>query len=75
MACLGGSRPPPFYYEIWSKEPLEKESRVWKPAERSSWSGHGCHRRPRRNPRRSIFRKQVATVEPYPRSPSSCRDR
>eukprot|EP00959_Pyramimonas_sp_CCMP1952_P287798 6018712-Pyramimonas_sp.AAC.1 len=18
MACLGGSRPPPFYYEIWS---------------------------------------------------------
>eukprot|EP00959_Pyramimonas_sp_CCMP1952_P044263 925055-Pyramimonas_sp.AAC.1 len=19
MACLGGSRPPPFYYEIWSR--------------------------------------------------------
>eukprot|EP00959_Pyramimonas_sp_CCMP1952_P020305 428417-Pyramimonas_sp.AAC.1 len=21
MACLGGSRPPPFYYEIWSSVP------------------------------------------------------
>eukprot|EP00959_Pyramimonas_sp_CCMP1952_P090950 1903983-Pyramimonas_sp.AAC.1 len=51
MACLGGSRPHPFYYEIWSKHP-----KVWRglvggngeelhrvPLQSECYFEHSCH--------------------------------
>eukprot|EP00959_Pyramimonas_sp_CCMP1952_P308668 6460296-Pyramimonas_sp.AAC.1 len=42
MACLGGSRPPPFYYEVWSTRWRE---RTWPRAGHFLSAGYGARAR------------------------------